>query len=90
MSVYIAKSIEKQQQTNQQNIHPQDDIHQKTKKTMPEEARSMKRYPPSGISVLVVGGGIGGLTCAIEAYRKGHDVRLVERRLNFFDRGMLQ
>lgn len=50
----------------------------------------MKRYPPSGISVLVVGGGISGLTCAIEAYRKVQDVRLVERRLNFFDRGMSQ
>ncbi|KAJ4399524.1 hypothetical protein N0V91_009349 [Didymella pomorum] len=39
----------------------------------------MEREPSTGISVLVVGAGIGGLTFAIEAYRKGHDVRVVER-----------
>lgn len=40
-------------------------------------------YPPSGLSILIAGGGIGGLTFAIEAYRKGHDVRLIEKRPNF-------
>ncbi|KAF7593736.1 hypothetical protein BBP40_010911 [Aspergillus hancockii] len=40
-------------------------------------------YPLSGISILIVGGGIGGLTFAIEAYRKGHDVRILEKRPNF-------
>jgi 2-polyprenyl-6-methoxyphenol hydroxylase-like FAD-dependent oxidoreductase len=39
----------------------------------------MEREPSTGVSVLVVGAGIGGLTFAIEAYRKGHDVRVVER-----------
>ena len=39
----------------------------------------MKREPRTGIDVLVVGGGIGGLSFAIEAYRKGHDVRVLER-----------
>ena len=39
----------------------------------------MEREPPTGIEVLVVGGGIGGLTVAIEAYRKGHSVRVIER-----------
>jgi 2-polyprenyl-6-methoxyphenol hydroxylase-like FAD-dependent oxidoreductase len=39
----------------------------------------MEREPPTGVDVLVVGGGIGGLTCAIEAYRKGHNVRILER-----------
>jgi heterodisulfide reductase subunit A-like polyferredoxin len=41
---------------------------------------TMEREPSTGISILVVGGGIAGFTLAIEAYRKGHDVRVVERR----------
>jgi 2-polyprenyl-6-methoxyphenol hydroxylase-like FAD-dependent oxidoreductase len=41
----------------------------------------MKREKDTGISILVVGGGIAGLTFAIEAHRKGHNVRVVERRL---------
>jgi len=40
----------------------------------------MEREPDTGISVLVVGAGIAGLAFAIEAYRKGHDVRVIERR----------
>ncbi|KAJ4341958.1 hypothetical protein N0V95_007054 [Ascochyta clinopodiicola] len=39
----------------------------------------LEREPPTGISVLVVGAGIGGLTFAIEAYRKGHDIQVIER-----------
>ncbi|KAK7222478.1 hypothetical protein V2G26_010481 [Clonostachys chloroleuca] len=49
----------------------------------------MKRYPSSGMSVLVVGGGIAGLSFAIEAYRKGHDVKILERRPDFKDYGDL-
>ncbi|KAH7235412.1 maackiain detoxification [Fusarium tricinctum] len=49
----------------------------------------MERYPPSGLSVLVVGGGIAGLGFAIEGYRKGHDIRIVERRPDFHDYGDL-
>lgn len=48
---------------------------------------SIKRYPSSGLSTLVIGGGIAGLSFAIEAYRKGHDVRLVDRRPDFDDYG---
>lgn len=44
---------------------------------------TMERYPLSGLSILIVGGGIGGLTFAIEAHRKGHDVRVLEKRPNF-------
>ncbi|KAJ4354276.1 uncharacterized protein N0V89_006010 [Didymosphaeria variabile] len=40
----------------------------------------MERAQATNISILVVGAGIAGLTFAIEAYRKGHDVRLFERR----------
>ncbi|KAF7169116.1 hypothetical protein CNMCM5623_001924 [Aspergillus felis] len=51
--------------------------------SLPESTTIMDRYPPSGLSILVVGGGIGGLTFAIEAYRKGHEVRVLEKRPNF-------
>jgi glycine/D-amino acid oxidase-like deaminating enzyme len=39
----------------------------------------MEREPATGISAVVVGAGIGGLTFAIEAHRKGHNVRVIER-----------
>ncbi|KAK2615581.1 hypothetical protein N8I77_002327 [Diaporthe amygdali] len=47
----------------------------------------IERKPSSGISILVVGGGIAGLGFAIEAYRKGHDIRIVDRRPHFDDYG---
>ncbi|PIA98391.1 hypothetical protein CB0940_06082 [Cercospora beticola] len=34
---------------------------------------------PTGINVLVVGAGVGGLATALECVRKGHSVRVVER-----------
>ncbi|KAJ5931007.1 hypothetical protein N7466_006500 [Penicillium verhagenii] len=37
------------------------------------------RSPPSNISVLIVGGGVAGLLAALECWRKGHDVRVLER-----------
>ncbi|KAL0934512.1 uncharacterized protein CTRU02_211311 [Colletotrichum truncatum] len=40
----------------------------------------MERKTDTGISILVVGGGIAGLTFSIEAYRQGHHVRVIERR----------
>ena len=43
----------------------------------------MERYPPSGIDVLIVGGGLGGMSAAIECHRKGHNVRIIERRKDF-------
>ncbi|KAI1665709.1 UbiH 2-polyprenyl-6-methoxyphenol hydroxylase [Pyrenophora tritici-repentis] len=39
-----------------------------------------ERSSATDLSILVVGGGIGGLSFAIEAYRKGHNVRVIERR----------
>jgi cation diffusion facilitator CzcD-associated flavoprotein CzcO len=35
--------------------------------------------PPSGINVLIVGAGVGGLVAALECHRKGHNVRIWER-----------
>ncbi|CAH0055641.1 unnamed protein product [Clonostachys solani] len=37
------------------------------------------RYPTSGLDVLVVGGGIGGLMTALECWRKGHNVTVLEK-----------
>lgn len=48
----------------------------------------MSREHPSGIDVLVVGAGLAGLGFAIEAYRKGHNVRILERRPDTNDYGM--
>ena len=47
------------------------------------------RYPPTGIRILVAGAGIAGLSFAIEAYRKGHDVCVIDRRPHFNDYGMM-
>ncbi|KAH7232479.1 maackiain detoxification [Fusarium solani] len=54
-----------------------------------DDPRTMPRYPTSGVSVLVVGGGIAGLAFAIEAYRKGHEVKIIERRPDINDYGDL-
>lgn len=43
----------------------------------------MIREAPSGIDLLVVGAGPGGLSAAIECHRKGHNVRVIERRPDF-------
>lgn len=43
------------------------------------EAKPIGSYPDSGIDVLVIGTGLGGLTSALECARKGHNVRILER-----------
>ncbi|KAI8659175.1 hypothetical protein NCS56_01134300 [Fusarium sp. Ph1] len=50
-------------------------------------AEPIQRYPSSGLSILIVGGGIAGLGMAIEGHGKGHDVRVIDRRPNFEDYG---
>ncbi|KAJ5777658.1 hypothetical protein N7520_000904 [Penicillium odoratum] len=37
------------------------------------------RSPSSDISILIVGGGVAGLLAGLECWRKGHDVRILER-----------
>lgn len=44
-----------------------------------QDAASVPRCEPSGISILVIGAGVGGLTAALECWRKGHNVRVLER-----------
>jgi len=44
---------------------------------------TVERYPLNELSILIVGGGVEGLTFAIEAHRKGHDVRVLEKRPGF-------
>jgi NADPH-dependent 2,4-dienoyl-CoA reductase/sulfur reductase-like enzyme len=46
-------------------------------------------HPPTGISVLVVGAGVGGLMSALECWRKGHDVRVIERTPSLSTAGKL-
>lgn len=39
----------------------------------------VQRDSPLGMSVLISGAGVGGLTSALEFWRKGCDVRILER-----------
>ena len=46
--------------------------------------------PSSGIDVLVVGAGLGGLVAAIELHRHGHSVRIIESKPGIEELGMIQ
>lgn len=52
------------------------------------ESRPLGSYPPTGIDVLIVGTGLGGLSAALECKRKGHDVRVLERNADINVAGM--
>jgi heterodisulfide reductase subunit A-like polyferredoxin len=52
------------------------------------DSQEVKIAPPSGISVLVIGGGIGGLVAALECTRKGHSVRVFEREPTISSAGL--
>ena len=47
-----------------------------------------KRAPSNGISVVVVGGGVGGLMTALECWRIGCSVRVLERSRQNITSGM--
>ena len=49
----------------------------------------MTQGKSSGIDVLIVGGGIGGLFCAVEMYRHGHEVRILESKEDVDTIGLL-
>ncbi|KAI5922880.1 FAD/NAD(P)-binding domain-containing protein [Camillea tinctor] len=41
------------------------------------------RYPPTGIKVLIVGAGVAGMFAALECWRKGNDVEIIEKASKF-------
>lgn len=43
------------------------------------QADDVRRYESTGISVLIVGAGMGGVLSALEGWRKGHSVQVLER-----------
>ncbi|GLB04934.1 hypothetical protein AtubIFM57258_010960 [Aspergillus tubingensis] len=45
------------------------------------------RFPRTGLDVLVVGCGLAGMMAAIECWRKGHDVRIIEKAPGLSDAG---
>lgn len=47
---------------------------------MPEIVDGVERYPRTGKKVIVVGGGNGGLQAALECWRKGFDVEILEKQ----------
>lgn len=46
--------------------------------TMEASTNNTQSTPKTGIKVVVVGAGFGGLTAAIECHRQGHDVEIYE------------
>ncbi len=44
-------------------------------------------FPPTGIEILVVGAGLGGLVAAIELFRQGHTVRVIESKADIEELG---
>jgi NADPH-dependent 2,4-dienoyl-CoA reductase/sulfur reductase-like enzyme len=47
--------------------------------THEEIVDGVKRFPRNGIKMIVVGAGVGGLGAALECWRKGCDVVVLER-----------
>lgn len=41
----------------------------------------VQRRPDTGITAVIVGGGVGGIMTALECWRKGIQVRIFERSL---------
>jgi monoamine oxidase len=53
---------------------------QKTTEDMTVTLDPIRSYAPSGIDVLIAGGGIAGLYFALECIRNGHTVTVLESR----------
>lgn len=55
----------------------------------PQDTEStLKQYPALGISVLIVGAGTSGVFAALECWRKGLQVRIIEKAPGPSDLGM--
>lgn len=70
--------------TNSNSMNPDGKNPNDTADSPEESARrgidaTVMRYPETGIDVLIVGAGLGGLTCALECWRKGHNVQILDR-----------
>ena len=39
----------------------------------------VERFPETGLKVIIIGAGVGGLAAALECWRKGCDVTVLER-----------
>lgn len=50
-------------------------------------ASELKRYPSTGINVLVAGGGLGGMYAAMNCYQKGHNVTVIESARSYDNNG---
>ncbi|KAJ5193526.1 hypothetical protein N7449_009668 [Penicillium cf. viridicatum] len=37
------------------------------------------RYPRTGLDIIIIGAGLGGMMAAIECWRKGHEVQIIEK-----------
>lgn len=57
--------------------------------TTNQDTKDVDIAPSSGISVLVVGAGVGGLVTALECARKGHSVRIFEREKVISSEGLI-
>lgn len=53
-------------------------------------ASKLERYPETDISVLIVGSGIGGLITALQCWRKGLSIKILERSAGPVYTGELQ
>lgn len=51
-------------------------------------SRPVGSYEKTGIDVLIVGTGLAGLTAALECYRKGHTVHILERNATIDTAGL--
>lgn len=46
------------------------------------------RYPRTGLDIVIVGAGLGGMMAAIECWRKGHEVQIIEKESALSTAGM--
>ena len=50
----------------------------------------VRRYPANGVRIIVVGAGNGGLQAALECWRKGCEIEVLERAAKISAIGMLE
>lgn len=50
-----------------------------TYSTTESSVDGVQRFPENGIKVVIIGGGVGGLQAALECWRKGCDVIVLEQ-----------